>query len=71
MMQTHKTNSTQKPRSKDAFTLTETETDKMATVFNGIGVSVQYEHLNTVVYKQFFIGLSLCQCKCSARERSH
>ena len=55
--------------------LTETETDKMATVFNGIGVSVQYEHLNTALYKQFFIGLSLglglCQCKCSTWERSH
>ena len=36
------------------FTLTETdivtEIDKMATVPNGISVSVQYEHLLTVIY---------------------
>ena len=46
----------------DAFRLTETEweTDKMATVPNGISVSVQYEHLHTVLCKPFFIGLVLC-----------
>ena len=37
------------------FTLTEieTQTNKMATVPNVINVSVQYEHLNTVLYKPF------------------
>ena len=37
------------------FTLTEieTETNKMVTVPNVINVSVQYEHLNTVLYKPF------------------
>ena len=64
---------------KRVFTLTEPETDteretnKMATTPNGIRVSVQYEHLHTILYKPFFvslsIGLSLCRCeqtvKCS------
>ena len=37
------------------FTLTEIETEanKMTTVPNVINVSVQYEHLNTVLYKPF------------------
>ena len=37
------------------FTLTEieTETKKMVTVPNVISVSVQYEHLTTVLYKPF------------------
>ena len=39
------------------FTLTETEIDKMATILNGICVSVQYEHLLTILCKPFFIGL--------------
>ena len=42
-----------------AFTLTESETDKMATVPNDISVFVQYEHLNTILQKQFFE-----ECKC-------
>ena len=32
----------------------------MAIVPNGIGVSVQYEHLYIILYKPFFIGHSLC-----------
>ena len=39
----------------------------MATILNGIGVSVRYEHLHTILYKSSFIGLSiavgLCQCE--------
>ena len=48
----------------DAFTSTNTETDtstetdKTPTVPNDIGVSVQYEHLHTILYNPFFIGLS-------------
>ena len=29
----------------------------MATVLNGIGVSVQYEHLHTIIYKPFLLSL--------------
>ena len=48
-----------------AFTLTETEndtetnTDNMPIASNGIRVSVQYEHLHTILHKQFFIGLGI------------
>ena len=40
------------------------ENDKMATVSNGIGVAVQYEHLHTIISLQFFIGLGICLCQC-------
>ena len=33
--------------------ITESETDAMATIPNGIGVSVQYENLHTNMYKSF------------------
>ena len=45
--------------SNGAFTITEpntdteTKTDKMATIPNGISVSVQYEYLHTILYKLF------------------
>ena len=42
------------------LTLTETDANKLAAVPNGISVLVQYEHLHTILYKQFFIGL--CRC---------
>ena len=38
-----------------AFTLR--DTGKLATVPNGISVSVQYEHLYTILYKPFVSGL--------------
>ena len=56
-------------QSSSVFTLsdtdTETETDEMATVPNGISVSEQSEHLHTILYSPFFIGygLGLCQCE--------
>ena len=31
----------------------------MATVPNGISVSVKYEHLYTILFKPFFIGLGI------------
>ena len=48
-----------------AFTLTETgadteiETDKIATILNGTVVSVQCEHLRTILYNPLFIGLCI------------
>ena len=36
------------------------ETDEMATETNTISVLVQYEHLDKILYKPFFIGFSLC-----------
>ena len=49
---------------KKLLTLTEagpeTDSNKLASVPNGISVLVQYEHLHTILYKQFFIGL--CRC---------
>ena len=33
---------------------TETETDKVVTVSNGIGASVQCEHLHTILFKPFY-----------------
>ena len=33
----------------------------MATAPNDIGVSVQYEHIHTILYKPFYIGLSIGQ----------
>ena len=49
------------------FTITETETEtdteidkNFAAVPNGISVSLQYEHVHTIVSKPFFIGLGLC-----------
>ena len=38
------------------FTLTETETEtnKMATIPNDISVSVQYEHLHTILLQAIF-----------------
>ena len=56
-------------RCYSAFTLTETESDngtethKMATVFNGISVSVQFKYIHTILYKQFFVVLGLCLCE--------
>ena len=38
---------------------TETETDKIATILNGTVVSVQCEHLHTILYNLFFIGLCI------------
>ena len=35
----------------------------MATVFNGISVSVQSKYIHTILYKQFFIVLGLCLCE--------
>ena len=44
-------------QSSSVFTLsdtdTETETDEMATVPNGISVSEQSEHLHTILYSPF------------------
>ena len=34
--------------------LTDIETDKIATVPNDIGLSVQYDHLHTILYKTFY-----------------
>ena len=46
-----------------ALTETETEIDIMATVPNGIGVSVQYKHLRTILCKPFSVGIGLYQCE--------
>ena len=35
----------------------------MATVPNGISVFEQCEHLHSILYHLFFIGLGLCQCE--------
>ena len=40
-----------------------TETDRMATVSNGIGVNVKYDHLHKILYKTFLsvlISVSVC-----------
>ena len=37
----------------ETATDTETKTDKMATVANAISVSVQYEHLHTILLSYF------------------
>ena len=53
-----------------AFTLTETETDKMGLKPIDIGHCIylgQYEHLHIIPYNPFFVGLGfglgLCQCE--------
>ena len=39
----------------------------MATVSNGIAISMQYEHFHTILFKPFSIGLGIglrrCQCE--------
>ena len=43
------------PSQYAALTLTQTEIDKLATVPNGIGVSLQYEHFHIILYKPFLL----------------
>ena len=49
----------------DTNTDTNTETDELqlATVLNGIVVSVQHEYLHTILYNPFFIGVCVGQCE--------